>query len=227
MLNKFSRTLLKSTAVALVFGTAAMSTPTLAQVEGNIAVTNHYVWRGMSQSDEQPSVSGGFDFSAGNFYAGTWAANVEFDDGDATTSDTGYELDFYGGFAGETEGGISYDVGYIYYMYPSYDHADFSEVYFSLGFMGASATYYYLVDSDFGQDEGDANYLSLDYEFPSIGDYTFALHYGLYDIDGQEDDQIDYSLSVSKGDFTLSLLDTDDIAGEEDMDVVLSYGISF
>ena len=39
----------------------------------------------------------------------------------------------YGGFAGEA-GGISYDIGYLYYNYDAEAEFDFGEVYGSIGF---------------------------------------------------------------------------------------------
>ena len=46
-------------------------------LSGNVAVTTDYVWRGMSQNAEDPSVSGGFDLEhSSGFYIGLWAANV-------------------------------------------------------------------------------------------------------------------------------------------------------
>ena len=46
-------------------------------LSGNIAVTTDYVWRGMTQNAEDPSVSGGFDLEhSSGFYIGLWAANV-------------------------------------------------------------------------------------------------------------------------------------------------------
>ena len=52
-------------------------------LSGNIAVTTDYIWRGMTQNAEDPSVSGGFDLEDDSgFYIGMWAANVlaEHDD---------------------------------------------------------------------------------------------------------------------------------------------------
>ena len=68
-----------------------------AEFESNVAIANDYVWRGMTQTSEEPAISGGFDIAGDNgLYFGTWASNVEFGDGAAL------ELDWYAGYAGET-----------------------------------------------------------------------------------------------------------------------------
>merc|ERR1711916_136809 len=109
---------------------AALAAPALAQevsVSGNVAISTDYVWRGITQSNEDMAISGGFDLEAGNFYAGTWASNVDFED----SSDTNIELDFYGGFTGDLSESVSWDVGMIYYTYPDADDLDydFLEIY--------------------------------------------------------------------------------------------------
>ena len=99
---------------ALVAGlaTAALSAPAIAEevtVSGNVAVSTEYVWRGVSQSDGDIAISGGFDLESGGFYAGTWLSNVDFND----ASDTNIEWDIYAGYAGEFEGGVGYDIGIL------------------------------------------------------------------------------------------------------------------
>lgn len=122
---------------ALVAGVAlsAFAAPAMAQeveVSGNVSIATNYMWRGVTQTNDDFAVSGGFDLSAGNFYVGTWGSNVDF--GDAT--DTNLELDFYGGYAGELENGLGYDVGLIYYNYPdsSDSDLDFFEIYGGLAY---------------------------------------------------------------------------------------------
>jgi len=118
-----------SPALLLAIAAGTVFTP-LAQADGtfsaNVALTSDYVWRGVSQNDENPAVQGGFDYENGLFYAGTWASNV---DADGTL-----EFDLYGGLAGETEGGLAWDVGVIAYAYPGSDDLDFAEIYGGLGY---------------------------------------------------------------------------------------------
>jgi uncharacterized protein (TIGR02001 family) len=81
-------------------------------ISGNVALTTDYAFRGISQTDESPAIQGGFDLSAGSFYAGTWASNINFGSGGANM-----ELDVYGGFK-FAAGPVNIDVGVIGYLYP-------------------------------------------------------------------------------------------------------------
>jgi uncharacterized protein (TIGR02001 family) len=217
---------LKSLRLGLLAGSCLMvmsSAGMAAEIEGNAAVSSNYMWRGMTQTDDAAAVSGGFDLSTeSGFYAGTWASNIDF--GDAAS----YELDLYAGFAGEVEGGFSYDVGYIAYLYPDAGAADydFGEVYASLGYGPLSVTYSFQVDDSADSYANDSNYLSVDYEFPITEEFTASLHYGYYDIEASPE-QTDYSLTLAKGDFSLSFIGTEDVTADDDTKVVLAYGFSF
>ena len=130
------------------------------EFSANVALTTDYVFRGISQSDDEPAIQGGFDWShESGFYLGTWASSLDFQ---ATDSD-GIELDWYGGFASEFNG-ISYDIGALYYQYPGAgddgEVFDFVEVYGSVGYdfeifsIGADIAY----SPDFFFDSDDAFY---------------------------------------------------------------------
>jgi uncharacterized protein (TIGR02001 family) len=124
----------------------------------NVAGTSDYVFRGVSQTGEDPAVSAGADLTWGSVYAGTWASNVDFGDGDTTA-----EIDLYGGVRPEVAG-WNLDLGVVGYLYTNqpdgadYDYAEFkaaasravgpatlgAAVYWSPDFFGASedeATY--------------------------------------------------------------------------------------
>jgi uncharacterized protein (TIGR02001 family) len=195
-----------------------------ASIEANVGFTTDYIWRGFTQNSGDTSFSGGVDMSTDSgFYVGTWV-------GDITWDGASYELDVYGGYAGEA-GALAYDVGYIQYMYPDKTNdADFGEVYVTLGTGPVSVSYYYEVDNDDGSvDSGDNTYLSLDYGLDLSEDWGLSLHYGIYDVDANADESIDMSVTLSKGDFSFSIVETDDIAGPDDDDTraVISYGMSF
>ena len=136
-----------------------------AEFESNVALSSEYMWRGTPQSDGNAAISGGFDISTeSGFYFGTWGSNVEYGD-DATM-----ELDWYAGFAGETEAGLSYDIGYLLYDFPGADY-DLKEIYLGLGYSFFGVTYYA------GQSDADDN---LELSF-ALGETGLSLTYGDYD----------------------------------------------
>lgn len=104
-------------ASALVAGAASAE----GALSYNIAATNNYVWRGISQSNKEAAVQGGIDYTNGSFYAGTWASNVDFG------SDASLEVDLYAGLK-PTVGNWSFDFGAIYYAYPDEDALNFGEL---------------------------------------------------------------------------------------------------
>ncbi len=111
----------------------AVAAPAMAEeaagwsFSGNIALTSDYVFRGVTQTLENPAVQGGFDAAYGNFYAGVWASNVDF--GFAGDS---LETDLYLGYK-PTLGPVAADIGVVGYFYPGAKDAgaeyDYFEVY--------------------------------------------------------------------------------------------------
>lgn len=92
--------------------------PAMAQesgtVSGSVALTSDYVFRGISQTSESLAIQGGFDYTNGIFYAGTWASNVDFDE---LGAGSGIELDLYGGVRPQM-GPVTFDFGVVGYFYP-------------------------------------------------------------------------------------------------------------
>jgi uncharacterized protein (TIGR02001 family) len=80
----------------------------------NIGVTSDYVFRGISQTDNDPTMQGGIDLSYGIFYVGWWASGVDFEAG---LNDATVEMDWYGGIK-PTWHDATFDFGVIYYTYP-------------------------------------------------------------------------------------------------------------
>ena len=89
----------------------------------NIGVNTDYVFRGVSQTNEDPSVFGGIDATMGIGYAGIWVSNVDFGNG------TDAEFDIYAGVK-PVVGAVTFDLGVIYYGYtgqPSGSNEDYWE----------------------------------------------------------------------------------------------------
>ncbi len=160
------------------------------EFSANVAMTTDYVFRGYSQSDEELSVSGGFDVAhTSGIYAGIWGASIDGDGyGNAVM-----EADYYIGWAGET-GPVSLDVGYLRYTYPGADagtDADTDEYHIGVSgevaTVGLGVTYYYS-DDYFGL--GDNDLWEFSGEVP-VGQFSIAAAYGISDGD-EADGGADY-----------------------------------
>ena len=176
-------------ALAIVAGLASLAAPASAQTEVdvafNVGVVSDYVFRGASQTDEEPALQGGVDFTAGSFYAGVWGSNVDFFD------DTDAEIDFYGGFRGEA-GGFALDGGVIFYAYVNEPNfADYNYTEFKLaasraiGPASIGAAVYYSPDF-FGIDES-ATYYELNGGFAPVEKLTISGAVGQQMLDVTDD----------------------------------------
>lgn len=79
----------------------------------NAAVTTDYIFRGISQSSQNPAVSAGLDASYGIFYAGFWGSSIDFD----TAEQPSAEFDVYAGIK-PVLGPVTFDFGILGYLYP-------------------------------------------------------------------------------------------------------------
>lgn len=78
-----------------------------------LGATSDYIFRGVSQTLEDPAAQGSIDITYGIFYAGVWGSNVDF--GGAPPANA--EVDWYAGIK-PTWGPVTFDFGGIYYSYP-------------------------------------------------------------------------------------------------------------
>lgn len=96
-------------------------------VSGNVILASNYVWRGMTQTKDDPMIQGSVILGYKGFYLGSTAANTKIEGIDASV-----ELDAFGGYTAEMYG-VGYDAGVAYYTYPSSSkEANFAEVYLGL-----------------------------------------------------------------------------------------------
>ena len=107
------KTKLLLTAAALA---ACLSTPAMAQdasavdVSVGLSAATDYVWRGVSQSDEDPAVFATVQVTAGGFYAGAGTENVDF-------AGVKQEYDLWAGYVLPLGGTTKLDVGVVRYGY--------------------------------------------------------------------------------------------------------------
>ena len=177
-----------------------------AEISGNVGLSSDYIWRGITQTNGDVAISGGFDLSTDNgFYLGTWASN-------ASAGTASMELDVYLGFSGEMAENMTYDVGYISVIYPGNDAADFEEAYVGFNIYGLSILY-----SD-GQNNGPS-YSEIGYSVDA-GPGSFNISYGEYEDNG-DNTLVGYDWNIA--DFTLGFYyydyeDDSSVAGGADDD---------
>ena len=166
------------------------------EISSNVGLSSDYIWRGMTQTNGDISVNGGFDLSTDmGFYIGTWASNADMvstNQAGAVTAKASMELDIYLGFSGEMAENMTYDVGYISVIYPGNDALDFEEAYVGFNIYGLSILY-----SD-GQNNGPS-YSEIGYSVDA-GPGSFGISYGEYEDTG-DNTLVGYDWGV--GDFSL------------------------
>jgi uncharacterized protein (TIGR02001 family) len=106
---KFLKLALVAAAASVAMSGAAMAEE--LKLSYNVGVASDYVFRGVSQTQEDPQVFGGVDLTYGIGYAGVWASNVDFG-----ADDPSAEIDLYAGVK-PTVGDTALDLGVIYYGY--------------------------------------------------------------------------------------------------------------
>ena len=141
----------------------------------NVAIGSDYVFRGVSQTEEDPAISAGVDGTAGQVYAGAWASNVSFPGDD----DTQAEIDLYGGVRPEVAG-WTLDLGVIGYLYASqpdgadYDYAEVKAAASrAVGPATIGAAVYYSPDF-FGALEDEATYVEANAAFSPAERWTLS-----------------------------------------------------
>lgn len=160
-------------AVLAIWGVA--SSVRAQEVSANVAVTSDYVFRGVSQTEEEAAVSVGVDLTNGAFYAGAWASNVAFP-GDPETE---AEIDLYAGIRPEFAG-WNWDFGAVGYFYTGQpDGADYDYVELKAGASRAvgpvtlGAALYWSPDY-FGAAEDEATYVEANAAFEASDKWTIS-----------------------------------------------------
>lgn len=109
--------------------TAAPAVPAAAPADpgpltANVSLTSDYRYRGISQSNLQPAIQGGFDYAhSSGFYIGNWNSSISWISDAASASGNSasapIEMDFYAGYKYEWSKGFTADVGILQYYFPT------------------------------------------------------------------------------------------------------------
>jgi uncharacterized protein (TIGR02001 family) len=187
----------------LVFASlAGVAIDAHADISANAALVSDYRFRGISQSNGDFAIQGGFDYAFENgFYVGTWGSSVDFDSN--VDFDGSLELDFYGGWGSDIGEHSSIDIGYIYYDYPGDDGAegDYQEIYLNYGWKDLSLGVVY--SDDYYGGSVSFWYLQANYDWSFAENWALSLHAGYNDFDediflsSDKGNYVDYSIGVT------------------------------
>ncbi len=172
---------------------------------GSITMATDYIYRGISQTSENPAIQGSFDYShASGLYAGIWASNVDFAGS--------VEMDWYAGYANEVSG-LGYDFMVLFYSYPGADDADaeldFLEFHVGLSYtlsevpLSPAIGVGYDYSPEFYGEDGTGQHYSASLDLSLPGDIGLGGTYGYQDVEGDvtSPDGFDYAywrIGVSK-----------------------------
>ena len=203
----------------MLAGLALLAVTTLSHAEGpeisysgNIGFMSDYMYRGVHQSSS--SAMGGLDLEYGNFYLGTWFADLQ-EDGWVSGSHRGFEYDIYAGYGFDVSESISASIGYTIYRYTdkgasAFDD-DYDEVNLGLGFSASDNLSFaidYAVGENTATDQSETDYDVLTVAADYMGIYFLVGQWGVQEDDASKNEvdaswwEVGYSRSV--GDFDLS-----------------------
>jgi uncharacterized protein (TIGR02001 family) len=188
--------------IALATALFAVASAAHAEFTLTPALVTDYDFRGISQNNESEEFQLGLNYSLeSGVYIGAWASQVDLYPGSNAT----WELDLMAGYAwGDAMESVAYDVGAIYYTYPSSStDDDVYEIYGGIarGMFSGKVWVAPDIDSDVGI------YTEANAAIPLAG-FTIGLHAGYSFGDAWEDNEhLDYSVGASKslGNFDLNL----------------------
>lgn len=202
---------MKKSIMAMGVVLAAMSGVAQAApgLTGNLTLTNNYIWRGVTQTNDQAAVQGGADYDFGNKLSiGAWVSNVS----NGSPVANGTELDLYGSYKIELGKGMNLDVGGVQYKYNSQVDQDFLEAFAKFSVNDLVIAGYYTINKQ-GTDKDHDLYLMAGYNLDLGKSRSLSFQAGHYDYD--DSNFTDYShlrVAFTKGEFTAAV-DKNDIDG--------------
>lgn len=132
----------------------------------DLSVTNDFIYRGISQTNNMSAIQAEYKISQSKdsgYYAGLFSSNVS----------RGIEFDLYGGIKTKLDGfyGLVFDFGAVEYLYTDLSFSPiYHEFYYGLSKAQTYGKFYY--------GEGDAHYLDLGTRIPVVKNLDMDFHYG-------------------------------------------------
>lgn len=170
---------------------------------GSVTAVSDYVWRGVSQSNEDAAVQLDLYFEhAGGFYAGLWSSSVDFTGADEEDDGIDIEVNPYIGYTAALTDSIELDVIFNHVAYPGYREGydyRYNELEATLNFAnGLHTTVAY--SNDIFNLGGKGLYYQLGGAW-DLGDSGFGVkaHVGHYDLESAAGDSYqDFQVGVTR-----------------------------
>jgi len=125
--HSFKTTLMASLTLVFFASPAAHAEDETFTLSANAALVTDYRFRGISFSDKDLALQGGFDLTTkSGFYVGTWGSSID------SYLGSELELDIYGGYA-TSFSDLDFDIGLLAYTYPGSEGTAYLEAYTSIG----------------------------------------------------------------------------------------------
>lgn len=166
-------------------------------ISWEIGAVSDYVWRGVSQSDENPTGQVGITYTSPiGLYVGGWASGVDFGDGDPD-----FEVDYFVGYGWDVSDAVNLDFMLTRYTYPGASYSNYNEFTATATFaetysVGVSYT------NDVFNSGTDGWYYSLGGQWGLPNDFSISANVGRSVFDDNDaaasKDYTDWGVSVGK-----------------------------
>lgn len=188
------------TATLVALGALSMSTGAFAQFSGNVTLASEYLYRGITQSKNDPALQLTLDYAhESGFYIGTFLSSIKWtkeaakslrDSGYTISTNNNLEWDIYGGYKFSPVKDLTLDIGYLRYEYPGkFDGFDgrlgalkkpnTDEIYLGATYGPVSFKYSHAISDLFGTaDSKGSQYYDLSYSQEIYDKLTLGLHIG-------------------------------------------------
>jgi len=112
-----------------------------ADFSGALSFASDYIWRGVSQTQNNPAVQGAltYDIFDTGFYLSLFGSNVDFGEESSAYS----EFDYMAGYSHDFNNDWNVDLGITDYTYPNASENNYAEGYFNLGYKFLTANFAY------------------------------------------------------------------------------------
>lgn len=177
----------------------SISAKKYGEITGSVTLTSNYIWRGLSQTNNNPALQAELNYQFKGFYLKFFGSNVDFNDDNAHV-----ETDPTIGYAHEFANGMGYNIGITRYIYPGAKGIDYNDAYFLVTYKIVYVSFAYSNNVFNSGNSGSYYEIGLDYPVPAkilkgIEGVSIGASAGYFQLPVKEGPSYsNYSLSIAK-----------------------------